>query len=281
MVSNEPNGFYPEISTYNFEKQMRHIANNYNVMSLDEIVQRVSKKESIRGCVAITFDDGFRDNYDNAYPILKKYDLPATIFLTTGYIGTGIVPWFIKERYIFMKTKKTQLRFSSCDKQFFISMPTIRDRFLASDKLMIYLKNCSKSQRNIMLNQLCEKFEVNDFQDIDSIMLNWEQVREMSQDRINFGAHTVSHPVLSKVNPDIAKKEIFESKETILKKTGNPVNCFAYPFGKKADYNSEIFEILKNIGFQCGVTSEKEFNSYETGLYELNRNTPWELTIIR
>ena len=63
---------------------------------IKQIVARVKTKRSIRRCVAITFDDGFRDNYEIAYPILKKYKVPATIFLTTGYIKSGTAPWFIK-----------------------------------------------------------------------------------------------------------------------------------------------------------------------------------------
>ena len=86
MIVDEPNGFYPETSTSDFEKQIFHLAKNYKIISLDKIVDRIKNRRSLRRCVAITFDDGFRDNYEIAYPILKKYNVPATIFLTTGYM---------------------------------------------------------------------------------------------------------------------------------------------------------------------------------------------------
>jgi len=106
MIVDEPNGFYPETSTCDFGIQIQHLVANYRILSLDEIVERVKSRKSLQGCLAITFDDGFRDNYEIAYPILKKYNAPATIFLTTGYIENGTALWFIKLRYVFMKSEK-------------------------------------------------------------------------------------------------------------------------------------------------------------------------------
>ena len=110
MIVDKPNGFYPEISICHFEKQIAYLTKKYNIIPLDEIIERIKKRGNLRRCVAITFDDGFKDNYRNAYPILKKYLVSATIFLTTGYIENQTAPWFIKFRYMFMKTKKPELK---------------------------------------------------------------------------------------------------------------------------------------------------------------------------
>jgi len=160
-----------------FEKQMRYLKGEYNVVSLDEIIDFVGGKKVLpKNSVAITFDDGYHDNYLNAYPILKKYGLPATIFIASGYIG--------KE----MPLSGVRLR-----------------------------------------------------------MLNLEEMREMSQNNINFGAHTVSHQNLTEIDLEEAKSEILRSKCELEEKTGKKVEYFAYPKGR---CNELIVNIVKSLGFK-------------------------------
>lgn len=280
MIVDEPNGFYPETSTRDFEKQIAHLVKNYRVISLDEIVERVKTKRSLRRCVAITFDDGFRNNYEIAYPILRKYNIPATIFLTTNYIDSGTAPWFIKFRYIFMKTEKTELRLRLDDKNILFPMHTKKAKFTAVDRVMAYLKNCPNEQRLSLLDKLCKELEVNEFQGIDNLMLTWDQIKVMASHDIFFGAHTVRHPILSKISIKIAEREILESKNTIEEKIGKPVTSFAYPFGKKSQYTPQIFPILQELQFKCAVTTELRPNTHSVNLFELNRPVPWEFSLL-
>jgi len=280
MIVDEPNGFYPETSTHVFEKQIVHLAKNYKIISLDEIVERVKNKRSLRRCVVITFDDGFRDNYEIAYPILRKYNVPATIFLTTGYIENGTAPWFIKLRYIFMKTERTHLQLSHKGTTISLPMRTRKEKFAASDKAMAYLKCCNDRDRLPILDILCEKLGVSTFEGLNNLMLTWDQIREMAENGIYFGAHTVTHPILSQTSLRIAEREIQESKKTIEEKIGKPVSSFAYPFGKKSQYNADIFPILQNLGFECAVTTNVAPNIYDTNLYELNRPAPWDISFL-
>lgn len=280
MIEDGPNGFYPETLTANFEKQIVHLVKNYRVISLDEIVKRIKIKRSLRHSVAITFDDGFRDNYEIAYPILRKYDVPATIFLTTGYIDSGTAPWFIKFRYIFMKTEETELRLRLDDKNILFPMHTKKAKFAASDRVMAYLKSCPNEQRLSLFDTLCKELEVNEFQGLDNLMLTWDQIKEMTENGISFGAHTVSHPILSRISIEIAEREILESKNKIEEQIGKPVTSFAYPFGKKSQYTPQIFPILHELGFKCAVTTGLRPNTHSVSLFELNRPVPWEFSLM-
>ena len=281
MIVDEPNGFYPETSTSDFEKQINHLAKNYKIISLDEIVNRIKNRRPLRRCVAITFDDGFRDNYEIAYPILRKYNAPATIFLTTGYIENGTAPWFIKLRYIFMQTAKTHFNLSHNGTIFSHPMHTKDEKFVASDRAMAYLKDCHDQERLPLFDRLCDELEVNNFQGLYNLMLTWDQIKEMSKNDISFGAHTVNHPILSRISIEMAEREIQESKKTIEEKIGNPITSFAYPFGKKAQYSSDLFPVLENLGFKCAVTTETGVNTQSTPLFELNRGIPWEIGMIK
>lgn len=280
MVAGEPNGFYPETPISNFKKQMAYLARNHEVTSLDEMVRRVKKKEPLRRCVAVTFDDGFKDNYKNAYPILREYNIPATIFLTTGYIESGNAPWFIKLRYIFMKTEKAWFRFSTNDKVVLVPMRTKPEKFAASERAMAYLKGCPDGERLALLDRLCEELRVREFEEIKDLMLDWHQIKEMSENGISFGAHTVSHPVLATMPLGLAEKEISESRKTIEEKIGSRITSFAYPFGKKAQYRPELFPILERLQFKCAVTAEWGANNYHTCLFALNRGVPWEVGMV-
>ncbi len=279
MIVDEPNGFYPETSTSDFEKQINHLAKNYKIISLDEIVNRIKNRRPLRRCVAITFDDGFRDNYEIAYPILRKYNAPATIFLTTGYLENGTAPWFIKLRYIFMQTDRTHFNLSHNGTIISHPMHAKDEKFAASDRAIACLRNCPDAERLPLLDRLCDKLEVNNFQGLDNLMLTWDQIKVMASHGIFFGAHTVNHPILSRTSIEIAAREIQESKRTIEEKNGKPVTSFAYPFGKKAQYSSDLFPVLEKLGFKCAVTTETATNNQSTPLFELNRGIPWEIVV--
>ena len=280
MVVDKPNGFYPEISIHDFERQVAQLSKNYNVISLDEIVERVTRRESLRRCVAITFDDGFKDNYENAYPILKKHKIPATIFLTTGYVENGTAPWFIKLRYIFMKTEKAHFQLRANDEIISLPMRTRKEKFVASERAMVCLKNSADEKRLLVLDKLCKQLGVNEFDGLNNLMLNWNQIKEMSESSILFGAHTVNHPILTRISIDAVEKEIRQSKEEINARIEKPVTAFAYPFGKKTEYSNKIFELLRKFGFRCSVTSEYGANNLYTNLFELRRSLPWEFSLL-
>lgn len=280
MVVDKPNGFYPEISIHDFEKQVAYLSKNYNVISLDEIVERVARRESLRRCVAITFDDGFKDNYENAYPILKKYNIPATIFLITGDIENGTAPWFIKLRYIFMRTEKTHFQLRAHGEIATFPMRTREEKYFASKKAMVCLKDSADEKKLLLLDNLCEKLSVDEFDGLNNLMLDWNQIKDMSRNNISFGAHTVTHPILNRITSEVVENEIKKSKESIEAIIGKPVTAFAYPFGKKTEYSNKIFEVLRKFGFKCSVTSEYGTNDFHTNLFELRRSLPWEVSFL-
>ncbi len=189
-----------------FREQMEYLAKNFDVISIDKIfgcltsqVSRSKKKQ-----ILITFDDGYGDNYLNAYPILKELGLPATIFLVTGMTGTD----------------KKRPRYKD--------MP-------APD------------------------------------MLSWEEVAEMAQNGITFGAHTVSHPHLSKLSFDEQKNEIGGSIRTLVAPgSSHPAaqDIFCYPYG---DYNADTLKILKELGVKIAFTIKPGINNEKTPALELRR----------
>jgi peptidoglycan/xylan/chitin deacetylase (PgdA/CDA1 family) len=280
MVSQQPNGFYPEIALQVFERHMQHVAKNYKVLPLTEIAERLRDGRSLAGCMAITFDDGYLDNYSLAYPVLRKYSLPATVFLTTGCIDSGEAPWFIMVRHAFKESKKDQIRVSFGARPVVLSMRTIQERYQVSERVMKHLKESANDERLDFLDELWDSLEVGSFEALRGMMLGWDKVREMGTQGIAFGAHTVTHPILSRVSSEMAEREIGESKGRIEAETGKPVTAVAYPFGKKSHYDRSLFPVLERLGFSCALTTEGGRNGPGIGAFEINRTNPWEFSLL-
>ncbi len=203
------------VNTKAFRQQMQYLYDHkYRVIGISELVselnkltspqilnQKIQKRLSSK-TVLITFDDGYRSNYLNAYPILKEFAFPATIFLTTGVI----------------ETNKANPRYK---------------------KLRPFLD-----------------------------MLSQEEIREMAENGIEFGAHTVNHLCLTQINIEEAKREIEESKKVVSEFTGLRVSMFSYPYG---EYNEDIKKLLEEAGFTCAFTVEPGMNREGTDLLELKR----------
>jgi hypothetical protein len=153
-------------------------------------------------------------------------------------------------------------------------------RKIASDQAMTALQECPGREREELFHQFAEALGINPLESAKGMMLTWEQIRKMSADQISFGAHTVTHPVLSRLDPAAIEDEISRSKKHIEMETGKAVKAFAYPFGKTRHFTPETPTILKRLGFLCAVTTERGTNTFQTDPYQLRRSNPWPLSLV-
>ncbi len=276
MISDSLNGFYPETATKVFERQIAHLSKNYEIIPLDEVSLRITTGRSLRRSVAITFDDGFRDNYEKAYPILKRYNAPATIFVAAGYIESGDIPWFIRLRYIFKNTDRTRFQLRAIGSDGVMPMTSRSERFAASQVAMEYLMLLPERDRASLIRDLADDLKVAGFDELGNLMLDWRQIREMSENGISMGAHTVTHPNLNSVPLGKAEWEIRTSKETIEQNIRSPVTSFAYPFGRLQQFSRQHVDLLKALQFKCAVTTELGVVSHKSNVFELHRSAPWD-----
>ena len=264
-----------KVSPNNFEKQMQYIAKKKKVISLAAFLDYTKNKDKrLKNSVVITFDDGYLDNYTVALPILKKYGLPATFFITTGLIGKASV--YDKLSYLVMSTERDKISVSFGDgisREF--SLVSKKDKYDFIDKSTIFLENMSNEMQLDFLRSISTKLRGDSF-DIEQynpkIMMSWEDCKIMStHDKVFLGIHTVSHPNLAKLSPDAVWKEIAYSKEKLEGFIGQKAEFFAYPYGKRSHYNNNVVEILKQSGFQCALTTEMGANNGKDDLYQLKR----------
>lgn len=255
-----------------FRGQMAHLARDYNVLPLDEIVRRLGAEEPLPPrAIAVTFDDGYEDNYTEAFPILRDLGLPATVFLTTGCIGTGDSLWFDRVLRAFERSPRERVPLPGG-----AMSEDLRDdarREHEAIRALYALMRLPNQERLAAVDRLVEDLGGNDGIP-PARMLNWDQVREMARGGITFGAHTVTHPILTRLGLADAEAEIVDSKRKIEAEVGRPVDLFAYPVGRRSDYAPEVIRIVTEAGFRAALTTTSGANARGDDLLLLRRVKP-------
>jgi peptidoglycan/xylan/chitin deacetylase (PgdA/CDA1 family) len=256
-----------------FEEQIAFLSKKYNIISLKELTDLITGKHHIpSNSLVITFDDGWRDNYLHAFPILKRHDAPAVIFLTTDFIGGENVFWFLKASILMTGNKLSRKELSELianhedgeepgdidtelsDRDWFIE----RLKKLDPGKISAILKELSSINR-----------QADDILKEGNRMLIWEDVLEMNKKGIDFGSHGCSHRIMLGLSDAELKRELTESKNILEKRLGSEVNLFAYPNG---DYDTHIKDLVKSCGYICALaTIGKEEPRSSADMYSLRR----------
>ena len=222
--------------------------------------------------MVLTSDDGYRDNFLYAFPILKKYDVPLTIFLTTDVIGTKHLLWPDKLAWILYKSAsnfnrqalyRTDLPPEMIHNitKFFSANASGQAKILRT--IGLHLKSYSQEELQDILNRLKKFCNITHWPP-DSLrpMLSWEEVKNMSREGVSFGSHTKSHPALSKIPLDHARQEIVDSKQVIEEQIQKAVTIFAYPYGKKDDTSGSVIDLLQDEGFEYACTTEIGYEEF-------------------
>jgi peptidoglycan/xylan/chitin deacetylase (PgdA/CDA1 family) len=277
-VNDDSDPFFPATPTSVFAKQMEYLASHFNICPLGEAIERMKRNDVQNNTVVVTFDDGYRDNYINAFPILRSLSIPSTIFLATDAIGSGRVLWHDRVFSAFRRTRMEHIEgFGNIPKRY--SLKTLEEKIYTQQNILKFLWSINNNEKSFWIDRLMEILGVEDNKLIYNSMLSWDDITIMYNNGVNFGSHTVKHPILSMITPDEAKKEIYESKIAIEEKIGAPVKLFAYPKGKKEDFNEGIKDILKEQGYVCGLTTIFGTNDCNQDLFEMRRVTPWSQNI--
>ena len=247
--------FKPNVSATpsEFDRQMNYLARWFNVISVHDLAGWLEGRARLpRYAALITFDDGYLDNYIHAFPILKKYNFSAVIFLSTGHIGTDAPFFWDLAAYCFSYTQRDRVSFADGKvKAWKNSME--RDQIQRS--WIEALKSRSYRERQAIVARLPELLNVSIPQGyFRSLMMSWDQVRELHTQGMEFGGHTVNHPILTRVPLDTAKAEIEGSKAKIESELGQSITSFAYPNGGTNDFNRDIENITSRAGYKAAFS---------------------------
>ena len=259
-----------QLDVNKFDQQIKFLSQNYNVLFLSDIIKRIKLNKDIPTRAAvITFDDGYENNYTQAFPVLRKFNTPATIFLATEYINDSKLFWPDKLEVIFETDAIQQLIPLKINVEYTISHISIE----ALKHLINYLKTLPEIEKEQIITYLENLTQVRySNSDHDYRTLRWHQVQSMlNSGLIEFGTHTHRHIILTKFDSAEAAEEINLSKEILENHIGQSVKLFSYPNGSLNDFNSATQKYLEAAGYECALLTVEGFNGADSDLFRVKR----------
>jgi peptidoglycan/xylan/chitin deacetylase (PgdA/CDA1 family) len=262
----------PSVAGPSFEKQLRWLkCGKWNVINLRQyLAQRRIGQRLPPYTIILTIDDGYRDFYDVAYPLLVKHNLTATFFVTTRFVEGNFWLWHDRIDYALRKTdrKTFQIEISGEKRSFDLrNEADIRATWQAFSDYCVTALNQKKWD---MIHRLEDTMEVAIPESVppEYVAVTWSQLCEMQSAGIDIGSHTCSHPILSKIAPEKLEQEIAGSKTMIEDHLRTPIVSFCYPNGRSEDISPLVVEHVKKAGYH-GATHGCNLDF--TNLYRLPR----------
>jgi len=260
------------VDTAGFDWQLRVLAANFNVLRLDEAMARLAAASLPPRAVALTFDDGYADNYLNALPILRRHGLSASFFIATAFLNGG---------RMWNDTLIESLRRAAGPR---LSLPAIgldaldistpQARLATCARVIGHLKHRPLHERQEAVEQVANSIG----QPLpDDLMMTDAQVRGLRDAGMHIGAHTASHPVLAAVDAATARREIAEGRDYLRGLLQDPVDVFAYPNGRPGhDYSRQHVDLVKQLGFKSAMSTAWGYADAKSDLWQTPRIAPWD-----
>lgn len=232
-------------SAENLHKHLSFLKECFTIISLAELNQLISTSpKPDKRYLLVTFDDGYKDNFELAYPILKSLNIPAVFFIATGLIENNELPWWDKVAYLIQRSHIQKIKLPGWEETVeFKTNPQIFIRLILNQ-----IKRCAAP-----IGEQIKELE--DFVGMpspypDAEFMSWDDVITLSNNGMDIGAHSHSHDILAKLSDDQMLFELSHSKAILEEKLGKPVKAFSYPVGSKNTYNDCVIEALKDNGYE-------------------------------
>ncbi|MDX1732984.1 MAG: polysaccharide deacetylase family protein [Halioglobus sp.] len=273
----EPDPLRPgEPDVAQFDWQMRLLREHFNPLPLREAVQRLREGSLPPRAVCVTFDDGYADNESLALPVLQKYALPATVFVSTGFLGGG---------RMFNDCVIETIRHHPGGMLDLVDLGlaafplhSVQDRVAAIEGILASIKEVEPSARLELVTEIENRVGGAPA----DLMMSNDQVRHLADSGVEIGAHTVNHPILTSVPDFEARSEISASKTYLEDVLQRPVRAFAYPNGRPGkDYASAHSAMVSEVGFELAVSTHWGVCTSASDVFQLPRFTPWDRTPVR
>jgi peptidoglycan/xylan/chitin deacetylase (PgdA/CDA1 family) len=261
----------PDVNAFRW--QMKVLADCFNVMPLDEALDALAQDRMPPRAVCITFDDGYRSTHDLALPVMREFGFPATVFVTTGYVGSGSM-WNDRILESLRALEAEQLDLSDAGLGSY-AVGTLAERRETLTLLTERAKYLAPDQRQALVERLDRMTGTQE----GGPMLTGDMIRSMAKQGVEIGAHTISHPILAKLSDESARFEIAESKRQLEAITGKPVRYFAYPNGKPGiDFHDRHMTMAREAGFAAAFSTAMGAAGSQHDRFALPRSRPWDTT---
>jgi peptidoglycan/xylan/chitin deacetylase (PgdA/CDA1 family) len=256
------------INQSSFRRQLKYLKNQkYKFIGITELVDCIKKRKRIGKCVVLTFDDGFKNVVENAYPIMKEYGIKGCFYLVSGLIGTDRLLWTDYVETVVRNQERGDFQITYKDEKVNYRLEDRESYQYAMQDIKLKFCSIPDKERREHLAQFAACNLINIPREFT--FATWEQLRVLDPDIFEIGGHTRMHPFCSNLTSDEElTDEIYNSKIEIEQNTGQSVKHFCYPSGS---YNEKVATVVKKYGYESAVTVIYGFNDLDTDLYQLKR----------
>ncbi|MDQ3728864.1 MAG: polysaccharide deacetylase family protein [Actinomycetota bacterium] len=257
-----------------FDEQLAFLTQHLEVIAPEDLISTVG----LRGRrVLITFDDGYRDNFELAYPVLRSHGVQAAFFLATGFLDQPRMPWWEELAWIVANSKRSVLESDG-----WLDHPiSLENPNAAVHALVTAYKALPGSRTADFLDYCAEQAGSgrSDPSAADGLWMTWDMVREMQSGGMTFGGHTVNHPVLSRLGAQGQEREVAGCKQRLEEELGEPMTMFSYPVGLRHAFDAHSRRALRRhgvrMGFSCygGYQRHDRFDPFDIPRASVGRGT--------
>lgn len=257
----------PGAGTRGLERQLRTLHKLTNVVPLGWALEAMSSGLPLPPrAVAVTFDDGYRDNLTLAGPLLRELTIPATCFLVPGILSADVVPWWERLAHALWQARVDHIEWEG-DRLDLVG-PT--DRRSVFRSISEQLKSRDHVHREAAIDEFILTLNVSREYSPAEQFLDWDGAREL-QEYMEIGSHSMRHSILSQETPQAQQRDLRDSREQLCEGLGTDIQVLAYPNGTARDYDSNTLAAAERAGYSFAVTTECGRNDRSTPRYEIRR----------
>lgn len=246
------------VSPGHFEQQLDYIGRTCQPMRLLDLVDALQQRSLPHRAVAITFDDGYVDNFEHAYPLLESAGIPATVFLTSEKIGSLREFWWDElERVLLLPRQLPEsLRITIAEREYAWRLGSLEGRRQAHRTLQSLLRPLDADSREALLDELAEWAGIVEEGRPGYRAMTASQVVELARSEVvDIGGHTMTHPNLPTLSADAQRAEVVGGCQRLESLIEDSVLTFAYPYGTRQDFTDVTVDIVRAAGFRAACTT--------------------------
>jgi len=239
-----------------FDDQMAYLAAHYQVVTVPDVLAALKSRQKTDlppRAVLVTFDDGYYDFEEQAWPILKRYKIPVTLFVPTAYPDHPEQTFWWDNLYQALQNTSRRDNLNTAIGTF--SLGNAASRNQAYQRLKNYMKTLKHSEAILTVKEIFSQLDV---QPAPNCIMSWDTLRKLSQEGLTLGAHTRTHPLVNRISLEKAREEAVGSLEDLKREIGTVQPLFAYPSG---EFSDDVVSTLQNAGFALAFTTKRGVNN--------------------
>ena len=260
-----------KISSGEFAAHLEYLSKHNRVLSLSETIDYLKNEKPLPpNAAVITIDDGYADAYEVAFPILKKFEMPATLYAVTDFLDGKCWLWTDLMRCVLLNTKVENLSIEFDDEKIEAKLTGETNKLEIAARVNSKLKSLPDEEKDTKIKEIGANLNVKipELPSREYAPMTWEQAREMDAENLKIESHTVTHPILTNINQARLDYELQTSKARLENVLYKKVEHFCYPNGNA---NADVQASVEKAGYESAVTTTYGFNDKQTNEFTLNR----------